>query len=156
MRKNTKIKKKVIKKRKRLVPLPTLKKKLWQTFSVFIRLRDADSNGMCKCCTSGKLIPWTASQGGAQSGHYFCQRGNPMLVFCETNVHAQSPIENKKQRNNITWDYTEFMLEKYGLEHIRKLAAMRGKPFKFTRPWLEEKLSYYSKKVEQLKKEKNL
>ena len=33
---------------------------------------------------------------------------------------------------------------------------MRGKPFKFTRQFLEEKLKYYTEKVEQLKKEKGL
>jgi len=70
--------------------------------------------------------------------------------------HDRHRLCNKLQRNGISWDYTEFMLEKYGLEHIRKLAAMRGKPFKFTRQFLEEKLKYYTEKVEQLKKEKGL
>lgn len=145
---------KVVKKpvRKRLIPLPKLKSKVWTQFSLFIRLRDADLDGNIRCCTTGNVYPWQKSQ----AGHYLSQRGNPALIFCENNVHAQSPIANKLQRNNITWDYTEFMLQKYGLDELRKMASLRGKPFKFTRDWLNAKLIEYTEKVKLLKEEKGL
>lgn len=138
--------------KKKLVPIPRLKKKLWGLFSLFIRLRDADVNGNIRCCTTGNVYPWNKSQ----AGHYFSQRGNPALIFCEENVHAQSPIANKLQRNNITWDYTEFMIQKYGLDRLRQMAKLRGKEFKFTRQWLEEKIEYYDINVKALKAVKGL
>lgn len=153
MRKNTPNTKKPSKpKKKKLVPLPKLKSKLWTLFSLYIRIRDSDDNGNIRCCTMGNVYPWNKSQ----AGHYFSQRGNPALIFEEKNVHAQSPIANKLQKNNITWDYTEFMIKKYGLEEIRKMALLRGKPFKFTRQWLEEKIVEYSEKVKILKQQKGI
>lgn len=32
--------------------------KLWKAFSIFIRTRDADENGMCKCFTCGFVNHW--------------------------------------------------------------------------------------------------
>jgi Bacteriophage Lambda NinG protein len=145
-----KAKLKVVK--KKVVPIPRLKKKLWSLFSLFIRLRDADANGNIRCCTMGNIYPWNKSQ----AGHYHSQRGNPALIFCEENVHAQSPIANKLQKNNITWEYTEFMIQRYGLDKLRQMAKLRGKEFKFTRQWLEEKIEYYDLQVRSLKLLKNL
>ena len=139
-------------KKKKVVPINSLKKKLWALFSLFIRLRDADVDGNIRCCTTGNVYPWYKSQ----AGHYHSQRGNPALIFEEKNVHAQSPIANKLQKNNITWDYTEFMIQRYGLDEIRKMASLRGKPFKFTREWLEEKIKYYNLQVKLLKQQKGL
>lgn len=150
MQKTKVTKPKVVK--KKLVPIPRLKKKLWNLFSLYIRLRDADKDGNIRCCTMGNIYPWNKSQ----AGHYFSQRGNPALIFCEENVHAQSPIANKLQKNNITWDYTEFMIQKYGLDKIRQMAKLRGKPFKFTRQWLEDKISHYEINVKALKLTKGL
>lgn len=139
-------------KKKKLTPLPKLKSKLWALFSTFIRLRDSDTEGNIRCCTTGNVYHWTKSQ----AGHYHSQRGNPALIFCEQNVHAQSPIANKLQRNNITWDYTEFMLNKYGLDEMRAMASLRGVPFKFERKWLEDKIVEYTEKVNLLKQEKGI
>lgn len=152
----SKAKRKTKKTRKKLVPIPTLKKRLWAVFSTYIRLRDADKNGMVTCCTTGKKIPWSASKGGAQSGHFFCRRGNPALIFEESNVNGQSPRANRLQRNNITYDYFLYMEKKYGRKEIDRLASLRGRPFKFTRQWLEEKIKYYIKQVELLKQQKKL
>lgn len=153
-----KIKPKTKPKRKKLITLPNLKKKLWIKFSEYIRLRDSNENGMCVCCTTGKLIPWSAppSKSGAQAGHFFPKRGNPALYFEESNVNAQSPIANKLQRNGITWDYFIYMEKKWGRKELDRLAKLRKKPFKFTREWMSTKLEYYTKQVEILKQQKNL
>lgn len=144
--------KKVVKKKKKLVPIPKLRSKLWRLFSEFIRCRDADMNGNIKCCTTGQERHWRTSQ----AGHFFSQRGNPALIFEESNVNAQSPIANKMQKNNITWEYLVYMKNKYGEEELNRLASLKGKPFKFTRDWYEEKIKHYKEQVELLKSQKNL
>lgn len=146
--------KKIIKK-KRLTPIVTLKRKLWVQFSIFIRLRDANKNGYCRCCTCNKEVYWTGPS-SANAGHFFTRKGSPALLFEESDVNAQCRYCNKMQRNAISWDYFLFMEKKHGRSELNRLASLRGKDFKFTRGWLEEKLKYYSQKVEQLKKEKGL
>lgn len=142
-------------KRKKLIPIPTLKRRLWVLFSTFIRLRDADNTGWCNCCTCGKPVFWTGTS-GANAGHFFTKRGNPMLLFEENDCHSQHRMCNKFQKNNITWDYFLFMEKKYGRKEINRLASLRGKEFKFTREWLENKIEHYKTEVERLKEEKNL
>lgn len=147
------MKKKTVKtKRKKLRPLQLLMKDLTVVFSHFIRMRDADEAGNIRCCTTNRLYPWKQSQ----AGHFFCKRGNPALIFEESNVNAQSPIANRLQRNNITWDYLIYMEDKYGRGEVNRLASLRNLPFKFTREWIEEKIAYYNKQVDTLKRQKNL
>lgn len=138
--------------KKRLRPIHLLKSDLNKIFSTFIRMRDADAQGNIRCCTTGNVYPWQKSQ----CGHFFTRRGNPALVFEETNCNAQSPMANRLQRNNITWDYFLTMEKKWGRKEIDRLASLRKKPFKFTREWLTEKIAHYTKEVEKLKQQKNL
>lgn len=145
-------KQKVRSKKQKLVPITRLKGKLWEQFSLFIRLRDADMTGNIRCCTTGYERHWKQSQ----AGHFHSQRGNPALIFEENNVHAQSPLANKLQKNNITWDYFKFMYDKYGMEELERLASLRKKPFPLKREWLEEQIKHYKKQVELLKQQKGL
>jgi hypothetical protein len=151
---NCKTKKRVSKlssKKKSLRPLHLLRKDLDILFSQYIRLRDADNAGNIRCCTTNKLIPWKDSN----AGHFFSKRGNPALIFEESNVNAQSRMANRLQRNNITWDYLIYMEKKWGRKELDRLASLRNIPFKFTREWLMEKIEHYAKEVEKLKNEKN-
>jgi len=145
--------KKVVK--KKLVPIPKLKAKLWTLFSQFIRLRDSNNLGMCKCCTCGKEISWTGKS-SANAGHFFTKKGSPALLFSEPDVNSQCRFCNKMQRNAISWEYMLFMEKKYGRAEMDRLASLRGKPFVFTRQWLEEKIEYYDLQVRSLKLLKNL
>lgn len=142
-------------KRKRLVPIITLKRKLWVHFSAFIRLRDSNNIGIGKCCTCSKEVRWTGPS-SANAGHFFTKRGSPALLFCEEDVNLQCRFCNKMQRNAISWDYFLYMEKKYGRKKIDELAALRKVDFKFTRPWLEEKIKNYQEKVEILKQQKGL
>lgn len=38
--------------------------KLWKWFSIFIRLRDADKNGICRCFTCGRFVHWRSGDCG--------------------------------------------------------------------------------------------
>ena len=146
---------KVVKKKK-LVPIPKLKKKLWNLFSLYIKLRDCDNNGILTCCATGRKGHIYGKETKWNSGHFFAKEGSLMLMFMEENVHSQWSVSNMKMKRNITWDYTEFMIQKYGLDKLRYMASLRGKDFKFTRQWLEEKIEYYDINVKALKATKRL
>lgn len=64
------------------------------TFSRYIRIREADLNGICECYTCGKKEHWTK----LQLGHYIkradtllrwdVRNGNPQCVNCNCNMHG--------------------------------------------------------------------
>lgn len=59
-------------------------KKLWKAFSEYIRLRDADENGICKCFTCGLRRHWKQMDAGHGLG-----RQHWGARYNEKNVHAQ-------------------------------------------------------------------
>ena len=64
--------------------LSKIKKKVWQEFSKYIRLRDSDSNGNCSCITCGVVKPYKEMQ----AGHLLDGRTNSIL-FDEEIVYSQ-------------------------------------------------------------------
>ena len=59
-------------------------KKLDAVFSKYIRLRDADQEGYCRCATCGEKTHWTKIQAG-----HFISRKHYATRWDERNVHAQ-------------------------------------------------------------------
>lgn len=59
-------------------------KKLDAVFSKYIRLRDADQEGYCRCSTCGEVHHWTKIQAG-----HFISRKHYATRWNEDNVHAQ-------------------------------------------------------------------
>lgn len=148
-----KSKPKVVK--KKLVPIPKLKSRLWSIFSQYVRLLKSDEKGYCTCITCGGKVFWTGKS-GANSGHFHSQRSNPALIFEPNNVWPQHRMCNKFQRNNITWDYFVNLEKIVGRPELDRLASLRGKSFKWERQWLEEKIEFYSLNVKALKLTKGL
>lgn len=147
-------KSKVVK--KKLVPIPRLKAKLWKLVSEYVLLRDCDKNGMLTCCSTGRVDHIKSKNTRWNSGHFFAKEGSPALYFEENNINAQWAISNMKMKRNITWDYFLYMEKKYGRAEIDRLAALRGKPFHFSRQWLEDKIEHYEANVKALKLTKGL
>ena len=63
---------------------------LWKLFSKFVRLRDADEYGMCRCITCGRLFYWLEGDAG-----HFITRDHKATKFHPMNVHAQCPMCNR-------------------------------------------------------------
>ncbi len=72
-----------------------LVKELDRWFSLFIRLRKADENGMVKCFTSGKIMHWKQSQAG-----HFASRRFYATRWDEINTQVQSVAENIFNQGN--------------------------------------------------------
>ena len=59
-------------------------KRLDTIFSKYIRLRDSDPEGYCRCSTCGEVHHWTKIQAG-----HFISRKHYSTRWDEENVHAQ-------------------------------------------------------------------
>tara|TARA_R100001132_G_C3251837_1_gene78764 strand:- start:32 stop:427 length:396 start_codon:yes stop_codon:yes gene_type:complete len=67
-----------------------LVKKLDKIFSIYIRLRDSDENGFCKCISCGKKSFWR----DVDAGH-FVGRRHLITRFDPKNVYAQCRYCNR-------------------------------------------------------------
>ena len=115
------------------------KKKAWDEFSKYVRLRDAIKTTHTKdrviCCTCGKEYP-AFGVGCVQAGHFVPGRGNAIL-FEENGCHAQ--CFNCNIRKKGAWpEYMEFMLREYGREEVDRLLALDKTVRKYNPVELEE------------------
>ena len=85
-----------------------LKEKAWDLFSVFIRTKYADQDGLVECVTCGKSSHWKQ----LQAGHFVDGRNNSVL-FNERLVHPQCKRCNVFLKGNKV-KYVLFMKKTYG------------------------------------------
>lgn len=119
-------------KRKKLRPLPKLKKLAEKYFHKYICLRD-------------KNVCFTCDKHGNQAGHFRHNR----LDFDEINLNCQCTYCNMYLSGNLGI-YAVRLIKKYGQDTIDDLIARSYKPHKYTREELEEYLRIYKLKVKNL------
>jgi len=119
-------------------------------FSLYIRLRDADENGTCECCTCGKLDHYK----NMDAGHFINRRFNSVR-FNEQNVHAQCPHCNRYCEGNIP-EYSLFIERKYGKGTVEKLIAQKNTYTKMGKVRIDEIGKEYRVKMKELAKEKGI
>tara|TARA_R110000744_G_scaffold4852_1_gene17247 strand:- start:2192 stop:2602 length:411 start_codon:yes stop_codon:yes gene_type:complete len=127
-----------------------LKKELDKWFSLYIRLRDADENGVVICFTSGRAYPYK----NIHAGHFMSRRCLSTR-WCEINVQPQSAADNlfaqgEQYRFGLNLD------AKYGEGTAEDLQIKSRQIQKFSRIDYEDKIGYYKDLVEKLKKEKGI
>ena len=127
-----------------------LKKELDKWFSLYIRLRDATSEGMVQCITSGRLYHYK----NIHAGHFMSRR-HLATRWCELNVSAQSAADNlfgqgEQHKFGLALDH------KYGEGTAEELQIKSRQTFKMTRADYEEKITYYKSAVKNLKEEKGI
>lgn len=108
--------------------LSTEKKRAWNNFSKYIRLRDAIKTTKTKiiaeCYTCGKQYPINGI-GCLQAGHFIPGRGNSELID-EVGVHAQCYNCNVNLRGNWV-EFERHLLKDYGQKEVDRLKANKGK-----------------------------
>lgn len=124
--------------------------KLWRAFSVFIRLRDADSNGYCRCITSGKLVHWSECDAG-----HFISRRHMATKYDEQNVHAQGRGDNRF-RSGEQLIYAKAIDKKYGAGTADRILARSRGTRKFEQFEIDALTKHYQEEAARLKKEKGL
>ena len=112
-----------------------LKKKLWTTFSLYIRQRDKNI-----CFTCGRI----GEGSGIHAGHFISKSvGGLALYFHEKNVHAQCYNCNINLSGN-QWEYGQ----RLGKETVDELMKLKQLTTKWTVQDYEDKIEYYKKIID--------
>ena len=120
-----------------------LKKKAWEWFSRYIRLKDSDDYGFANCVTCSQRYHWKE----LQAGHFVPGRCNSIL-FEESGVHPQCRRCNYNEGNGP--EYFIFMEKKYGREEIDRLRALRHQQRKFSEPELLDMIEDFKERANEL------
>lgn len=123
---------------------------LWDMFSLYIRLRDADENGICRCFTCGAYRHYKK----IDCGHGI-PRQHKATKYHHWNNHAQCKHCNGFE-GGMRESYKVAMDMRYGKGTWDKLLILSKSEFKlgpFERLILYE---HYKNQVEKLKKEKGI
>lgn len=124
--------------------------KLWNIFSIYIRLRDANEDGFCICCTTGRMVHWKL----CDAGHFMGRRHNA-TKYDERNVHAQSRGSNRFNSGD-QYAHSQFIEKKYGRGTADLLLVLSRNKKSFSQFDIDELTKYYKSEVERIKKEKGL
>ena len=132
--------------------ITVLKKKLWETVSLYIRLRDSDDENFCTCCTCSEYRHYKDS---IQAGHYIASGQSSFHRYNERNIHPQCYWCNIGKNGNVL-EYREFMIKKYGQEYTDWLYETRNEPTNLWKEEIKELTIQYKQKLEELKSKKLL
>ena len=127
-----------------------LKKDLDKWFSLYIRIKYSDDNGLVECYTSKRKYHYKQIHAG-----HFISRRHLATRWCEVNVKPQSAADNLFGQG----EQYKFGLQldaEYGKGTAEKLQKKSRQNIKMTRVDYIEKISYYKSIVKNLKSEKNL
>ena len=123
-------------------------KKLDAIFSKYIRLRDSDNQGICKCCTCGEYHDWKRLDNG-----HFIKRQHMGLRYSEVNCHAQCRKCNWLGQGEDA-KYERFIIKKYGQHTLNQILYQKTKTVQFTEFELDEMIKIYTNEVKNLLNEK--
>tara|TARA_R100000951_G_C2596215_1_gene166728 strand:- start:480 stop:872 length:393 start_codon:yes stop_codon:yes gene_type:complete len=114
-------------------------KKLDTVFSKYIRLRDADTEGYCRCSTCGEVHHWTKIQAG-----HFISRKHYATRWNEENVHAQCVACNVF-RYGEQYKFSLYLGDKLSKELLEKSRLIA----KFTDIEIKEMIDDYNDRIKQ-------
>jgi len=114
-------------------------KKLDAVFSKYIRLRDADTEGYCRCSTCGEVHHWTKIQAG-----HFISRKHYSTRWNEDNVHAQCVACNVF-RYGEQYKFSLYLGDKLSKELLEKSRLIA----KFTDIEIKEMIDDYNDRIKQ-------
>ena len=123
-------------KRVKLPSIPSLRRKLDQLFSKWIRGRDAAPNGIGRCYTCNRYSHLEAS--------HFIPRQHAATRWDERNVHGACAYCNRWQHGNLA-EYYVRLVRQYGQATVDELMRLKRQPAHFTRSDLEALIERYSR-----------
>jgi len=95
----------------------------WKWFSKFIRLRDADRNGMVACIDCGKMHPWNK---GTDAGHFIPKSAGEIFYFDENNTHGQARQCNYYGSQDTGARYRRALVKKIGEDAVKYLEQLKA------------------------------
>lgn len=124
--------------------------KLWKAFSEYIRLRDSDENGFCKCFTCGRIKFWK----DCDCGHGI-PRQHKATKYNEKNNHAQCKHCNGFE-GGMREAYKKEMDRRYGEGTWDRMLIASKSTFKISRFDIEMMTKYYQEEAKKLKQSKGM
>lgn len=115
------------------------KKKAWDEFSRYIRLKYSDRNGYCNCITCGKNMHWKE----AQAGHGIPGRKNGIL-FLEEIVRPQCYACNIR-RHGMQEVFVPYLIDTYGRDGYDSFLRLKHESVKFYASDYERMWNEYKK-----------
>jgi len=119
--------------------------RLDKVFSEYIRLRDSDENGICKCITCGAYHHWK----NMDCGH-FIKRQHKSLRYNEINCNAQCRKCNWLGQGEDV-KYKEALQKKHGPGIIDKLLSIKSLTTHWTQFEIDELTKFYKEEIKKLK-----
>ena len=132
-------------------PISKLKKELDKWFSLYIRLREATSQGVAQCFTCGKIDYYKKLQCG-----HFQSRRHHATRWNEWNCQVQCVKCNMFSGSGEQWKFGMNLNAKYGVGTADELQFLAQTTVKINRSEYEENIRYYKTLVNNFKKEKGL
>ena len=140
-------------KTKKLITISKLEKLVWKWFSLAVRIRDAQPNGLCKCITCNNQ-PYYYGTSVCHAGH-FRSRTEKSVKYNWQNVNAQCARCNTYGAGE-QFIYGNNLDKKYG-EGTAETLTVKGKQVnKLTRDFLEQVKQESFRVIWENAKEKNL
>lgn len=123
--------------------------KLWKIFSTYIRLRDSDENGFCRCITCGRVAFYKKMDCGHGLG-----RQHLGIKYNEKNNHAQCGNCNLDGgRQDV---YKEEVNKRYGENTWALLELAKKQVCRWTDFEIYALTTHYKQEVKRLMAEKGL
>lgn len=127
--------------------LNKLKAKLWEVFTLFIKLKYSIDGINVNCYTCDH--PTQIGDKNCQGGHYYSQGGFKALQFNEDNVRVQCYRCNISLNGN-TQIFRERLIAEIGESRVKELDHHRHDEARWTRSELLEKIEDYKTKIKEL------
>lgn len=124
--------------------------KLDDIFSEFVRLRDSDQNGICKCITCGAFKHWREMDAG-----HFVTRENMGCRWEEENVHAQCPSCNRF-KSGKQYEHGLAVDQRHGAGTASKLVVKGKGVCNWMDSELETMFRYYKEAVREEKEKRDM
>lgn len=121
--------------------LSSLEKTADKWFSLYIRLRNADENGMVKCVTCGKIAHYKEMDCG-----HFVTRNHKATRFLQKNCNVQCTACNQFKKGE-QYKHGLYIDKKYGEGTAEHLMFMGKVPCKRTRTDFEYLIEEYKQKA---------
>lgn len=119
-------------------------KVLDREYSLYVRLRDTDYEGICICATCGKREAWKK----ITLGHYV-SRSHHSVRFDARNTACQC-VSCNSFKGGEQFLMRKYLVKKYGEEEIEKMEIFAQMTKTETAETLREKIAYYRKMVKEL------
>lgn len=133
--------------KKKKPSLTKLKKKLWNLFSLYIKLKYSEDGTNTTCFTCGRHLKIGTSN--CHGGHYYTKKGYPALYFNENNVRVQCYHCNINLSGN-TVIFGELLEQEIGKDAMNELASLRHGMVKLMPCDYEELIFQYKRKIHAL------